>query len=497
MSAFGEYGKYDGLGLAELVREKEVQPIELVEEAISRIEKLNPQLNAVIHTMYDLAREAAAAELPDGPFKGVPFLLKDLLAAYAGEPMSSGSRFHKDYVPDRDSEIVQRYKAAGLVILGKTNLPEYGLLPVTEPELHGTTHNPWDLTRTTGGSSGGSAAAVAAQMVPMAHGGDGGGSIRIPASCCGLFGLKPTHGRNPNSLDFEAWQGLVCEHVLSRSVRDSAAMLDATAGPALGDFTAVAPPPRPFLQEVGADPGKLRIAYTSTPFLGSTVHDDILSGLQETVALCRELGHEMVEAAPQIDGKAFAKAYLTMLCGEFRADIQEAEVLLGRKATIRDYEANTWALGLLGKALSAGDFTRATRQLQRTSRQIGRFIQGYDLLLTPTLALPPVVTGSLMTEGVESMAVNLLGGLNAGGLLKALRFIDTAAEQAYDFCPYTTLFNATGQPAMSVPLVWSQAGLPIGMHFVGHHGGEATLFRLAAQLEEARPWFDRRPPVCA
>lgn len=495
-SGFSDYDKYDGLGLAELVRKKEVKSSELVEEAINRIEKLNPQLNAVIHKMYDLAREAVEGSLPDGPFKGVPFLLKDLLAAYAGVPLRNGSRFYKDYVPDHDSEIVRRYKASGVIILGKTNTPEYGIMPVTEPELFGPTNNPWDLTRTAGGSSGGAAAAVAARMVPLAHGGDGGGSIRIPASCCGVFGLKPTRGRNPSSLDFEIWQGSVCEHVLTRSVRDSAAMLDATAGPSAGAPYYAMPPSRPFLDKVGADPGKLRIAFTSTPFLGHSVDDDCIKGLEATVELCQDLGHEVVEAAPQLSGRAFARAFLTMLCGEVRADIEEAEALLGRKATSKDFETNTWALGLLGRRLSAGVFTKAIRQLQRTSRQIGRFFADYDVLLTPTLSMPPVVTGTLLPQGVEAFVLKLLANLNAGGLLSALGAIDTAADNVYEFVPYTILFNATGQPAMSVPLYWNDAGLPIGMHFVGCYGAEATLFRLAGQLERAKPWFDCSPPIC-
>jgi amidase len=369
-------------------------------------------------------------------------------------------------------------------------------MPVTEPELFGPSHNPWDLARTTGGSSGGSAAAVAARMVPLAHGGDGGGSIRIPASCCGLFGLKPTRGRNPTSFDFEPWQGCVCEHVLTRSARDSAAMLDATGGPSAGAPYYPTPPSRPFLEQVGADPGRLRIAFTSTPFLGRSVDDDCVKGLEATVELCRDLGHEMVEAAPEIDGKAFAKAFLTMLCGEVRADIDEAEEFLGRKATSRDFEANTWVLGLLGKRLSTGACTKAIRQLQSTSRQIGRFFADYDVLLTPTLSMPPVVTGSLLPGGAEALALRVLGSLNAGGILNALGAIDTAADSVYEFVPYTILFNATGQPAMSVPLYWNDAGLPIGMHFVGHCGDEATLFRLAGQLEQAKPWFDRSPPIC-
>ena len=484
MGGFSDYDRYDGLGLAELVRKKEVRPIELVEEAISRIEALNPQLNAVVHKAYDLAREAAEGDLHDGPFTGVPFLLKDLLAACAGVPMRNACRFYADYVPDHDSEIVRRYKAAGVVILGKTNTPEYGLVPVTESQLYGPANNPWDLTRTTGGSSGGSAAAVAARMVPIAHGGDGGGSIRIPASCCGVFGLKPTRGRNPSSTDFEAWQGSVCEHVLTRSVRDSAAMLDATAGPDPGAPYYPAPPSRPFLDEVGAEPRRLRIAFSATPLLGRTVDDDCVRGLEATVELCQDLGHELVEAAPQIEGKVFAKAFLTMLCGEVRADIDEAEALFGRRATSRDFETETWALGLLGGRMSAVTYAKAVRHIQRTSRQVGRFFEDYDVFLTPTLAMPPVVTGTLMPQGVEALALRVLCALNAGRVLDAAGVIDISADKVYEFVPYTILFNTTGQPAMSVPLYSNEAGLPIGMHFVGRYAAEATLFRLAGQKQE-------------
>ena len=496
MSDFGDYDKYDGLGLAELVRKKEVKPSQLVEEAISRIERLNPQLNAVIHKMYELARKAAKETLPEGCFAGVPFLLKDLLVDYAGVPTRRGSRFHKDFVPDHDSEIVKRFKKAGVIVLGKTNTPEYGLVPVTEPELFGPANNPWDLTRTTGGSSGGSAAAVAARVVPMAHGNDGGGSIRIPASCCGLFGLKPTRGRNPLGPDLdEAWYGLACDHILTRSVRDSAAMLDATAGPDVGAPYYARPPSRPFLDEVGADPGKLRIAFTSKPFLPSTVHDHCVKGLEATVRLCRDLGHEMVEAGPQIDGRAFARAFLTMACGETRAEIEEAETLQGRKATSKDFEPATWAVGLLGRQIRAAEFSKAVHLLKRSARQIGPFFEEYDVLLTPTLAMPPVVTGTFQPKGAEAFAMKLLGSLNAGRLINALAGIEALADQVFEFIPFTPLFNATGQPAMSVPLHWNDEGLPIGMHFVGRYGDEATLFRLAGQLEKAHPWSDRIPPI--
>ena len=497
MSGFKEYEEYDGLGLAGLVRSRAVKPGELVEEAISRVEKLNPRINMVVQKMYGQAREAAEGDLPDGPFTGVPSMLKDLRAAYAGVPMRGGSRFYRDYVPDHDSEIVRRLKSSGMVIIGRTNTPEFGLLPVTEPELFGPCCNPWNESRTAGGSSGGSAAAVAARAVPLAHGSDGGGSIRIPASCCGVFGLKPTRGRNPFGPDHgEGWHGLACEHGLTRSVRDSAAMLNATAGPDTGAPYWAVPPSRPFLSEVGEDPGRLRIAFTSSPFLPGDVHEDCVNGLKEAVRLCRDLGHEMEEARPEMDGVSFARAFLTIVYGETRAGIHEAETLVGRKATSRDFEPETWVAGLLGRAFRAADLARSTHVLHRWSRVAGRFFEDYDVLLTPTLAMPPVGIGALKPGGMQIMAMKVLGKLNAGGLINALAGVDKLVNELFRFIPFTPPFNATGQPAMSVPLHWNDEGLPIGMQFVGRYGDEATLFRLAGQLEKARPWADRKPPVC-
>ena len=499
MSGFSDYDKYDGLGLAELVRKKEVAPRELVEEAISRIERLNPELNAVVYKMYDLARRAASEDLPAGPFMGVPFVMKDLLMACAGVPLTSGSRFFKDLVPGHDSELVRRFKAAGVIVVGKANTPEFGLMPVTEPELFGPCSNPWDLTRTPGGSSGGSAAAVAARMVPLAHGSDGGGSIRIPASCCGVFGLKPTRARNPVGPYLgEAWRGLVCDHVLTRSVRDSAAMLDATSGPDVGALYYAPPPVRPFLREVDTDPGKLCIACTSHPLLGGEPDGDCVKGLEATARLCWDLGHDVVEAAPQIDGKAFVRAFMTMVCVETRATIEEGELLLGRRATADDFESGTWLLGLLGRKCPAPEFARSLNLVQRVARQVGSFFRKYDILLTPTLARPPVPVGALQPARSQLAAVEqLLDKLDNGGLIDGLDGIEMLSQHVYDFIPYTPPFNVTGQPAMSVPLYWNQAGLPIGMQFVGRYSDEASLLRLAGQLERAKPWAERVPPVCS
>lgn len=498
MSIKTAYSEHDGLGLAELVKKGEITPLELVEEAIRRIEALNPQLNAVIHKMYDQARSAAQAALPAGPFQGVPFLLKDLLAEYAGEPLRSGSKFFKDYVSGQDSELVKRFKQAGLIVLGKTNTPEFGITPFTEPELFGPTNNPWDLTRTAGGSSGGSAAAVAAGMVPLASGGDGGGSIRLPSSCCGIFGLKPNRGRNPGGIVAGAyWFDSVVDHVLTRSVRDSAAMLDATHGYYPGMPHAAPPPSRPFLEELDQDPGKLRIAYTTTPFMGRSMHPDCIAGLESTVKLLESLGHTLVEDEPIIDQVPVSMAFMTIVISGVSAEIRAGEKLMGKKASASDFEATTWAVDLVARRLPAYKLIDALRLLQKTSQDIAEFLEGYDFLLTPTLSSPPTPTGSLQLQGSERTAIEILGKLNAGWLLEAAKLIETAVEDIYEFLPSTPLNNFSGSPAMSVPLHWNDEGLPIGMHFIAGYAEEAELFRLAGQLEHAQPWFDRRPPISA
>jgi amidase len=476
------------------VHAKKISPLELVEEAISRIETHNPKINAVIYKTYDQARKVAQGKLPDGAFMGVPFLLKDMHATVEGVPTSSGTRMLKDIPQPHDSEIVRRYRAAGVILLGKTNVPEFSILPYTEPKAFGPTNNPWDLTRTTGGSSGGSAAAVAARLVPMAGGADGGGSIRIPSSCCGVFGLKPTRGRTPTGPDVgDIWRGCAQEHVLTRSVRDSAAMLDAIAGPDVGAPYWAASPQRPYLEEVTTEPGRLRVAFTSHPFMGHAVHEDCRKGLDATVRLLEQLGHEVVEAAPQIDREAFAIAFVTMLAAETRDEIDWAAGMAGRKTAYADFETGTSALALLGQAFSAGAYAKALNYLMASARGVGRFFESYDVLLTPTLAQPPFPTGALQPSSAEQLMIGLIGRLKAAWLLDALGVIKPLANKTFDFMPYTPVFNVTGQPAMSVPLHWNAAGLPIGMQFVGRFGDEATLFRLAGQLERAQPWFDRAP----
>jgi amidase len=496
-STFAEYDQFDGLGLADLVRRREVSAHELAVTAIERIEALNPRINAVIHKLYDDALKAAdVPPAADAPFAGVPFLLKDLLSWYAGAPIRSGSRILENFIAPHDSEIVRRYRRAGVIILGKTNTPEFGLTPFTEPELFGPTHNPWDLTRTSGGSSGGSAAAVASGMVPLAGGGDGGGSIRIPASCCGLFGLKPTRGRTPTGpIEGELWQGASVEHVLTRSVRDSAAMLDAIAGSEPGEPYSICPPNRPYLDEVATPPGRLRIAFTDRPLLGDRMDADCSAALRDTVSLLESLGHTLVEASPPLDRDEFLHAFLLMVCGEAAADLVDAEAATGRRASPANVEITTWSLALLGKSYSAGAMSHARRQLERIARSVGRWFDGYefDALVTPTLTTPPFVIGALQPPTHELAAMNVLGRLRAGGVMRAAGALEKAAKRVFDWIACPPLFNVTGQPAMSVPLAWNAAGLPIGIHFAARLGDEATLFRLAGQLEAARPWFSRRP----
>ncbi len=491
--AFKEYGNYDGLGLAELVRKKKVKPGELVEEAITRIETHNPQLNAVVNKLYDRARSMAESKLPDGPFKGVPFLMKDLIATLEGIPTSSGNKLWKNIPATATSELAKRWEASGVIVVGKTNTPEFGLTPYTESDALGPAHNPWDLSRTPGGSSGGSGAAVAARLVPLASGGDGGGSIRIPASACGLFGLKPTRGRTPiGPFIGEAWQGFAIEHVLTRSVRDSAAMLDATQGADVGAPYAI-PEAGPFLKEVGKRTGKLRIAVSTKPLMGKNVHADCVRGVEETAALLQALGHEVVEATPAINGEEFSLSFLTIIAGQMRADIEEIAALTGRKVSIDDFDISTFGVGLFGSILKASDYARASRYLQVVSRDIGRFFQNYDALLTPVLNQPPVKIGALKPTAAEQTQLKFIARTGQTWILKAMGIIKPLAAQTFEFVPWTPVFNVTGQPAMSVPLHWNAEGLPIGMHFVGKWGDEATLFRLAGQLEKARPWFDQAP----
>ncbi|MDO6962338.1 amidase [Rhizobium alvei] len=491
-----DFENHDAMGLADLIRKGEVQAIEVVDAAIARIEKHNPALNAVVTTLFDRAREEATRPLGDGPLAGVPFLLKDLLATLEGVPTSNGNRFWKNVPASADSELVRRLRASGLIMVGKTNTPEFGLTPYTESRTLGPARNPWDLSRSPGGSSGGSAAAVAARMVPAASGGDGGGSIRIPASACGLFGMKPTRARTPlGPLFGEAWNGFAVEHALTRTVRDSALLLDVTHGPDIG-----APYHAPaftgsFLESVGWAPGRLRIAVSCKPMMGKSVDPEVVAAFESTVALLNSLGHEIIETAPEIDREQFSVDFMTVLAAELRADIEETAEAAGTSIRAADFDPQTIGLGMVGKGLSAADYARASRRLFETARRIGHFFETCDVLLTPVLARPPIKVGELAPSASEERLIRIMAAIDGGFILKRLGIVKELAATTYEYMPWTAVFNVTGQPAMSVPLAWSKAGLPIGMQFVGRFGDEATLFSLARQLELAAPWADRKPPL--
>jgi Asp-tRNA(Asn)/Glu-tRNA(Gln) amidotransferase A subunit family amidase len=440
---------------------------------MARAESVNPEINAIVRPMYDEARAAVEAGLPDGPFTGVPMVLKDTGPFYQGVVTSFGSKLFADFVPGHDSEVVARYKRAGMVIMGKTNTSEMGLVAITEPRLFGATRNPWNPAHTPGGSSGGAAAAVAAGILPAAHATDGGGSIRIPAACCGLFGLKPTRGRTP--LGPEAGDrngGFFTQHVVSRSVRDSAALLDATAGPDIGDPYWAPPPPGPFLAEVGKPPGRLRVAKQVTADDGSPVDAQCVEAVEAAAALCAELGHIVEEATPSYDVEALTEASLIIWSANVAAGISGRCKALGRDPRPDDVEAYTWYMAEMGWRCTGAEYVWAIATTHAAGRALGRYFSTYDLMLTPTTATPPVKIGVFDTATEDGESLRLRHG----------RFV-----------PLTALQNATGQPAMSVPLHWTGDGLPVGVHFVGRFGDEATLLRLAAQIEEARPWSDRRP----
>jgi len=482
VSGFADYEQYDALGLADVVRRKAVSPEDLLDAAIERVEARNPAVNAVVMPLYDFGRKAIADGLPDGPFRGVPFLLKDLGGWLAGVRVTRGSRFFADAPKAAaDSEHVRRLKRAGLVIFGRTNSCELGLSLTCEPALFGPTKNPWDTTRISGGSSGGAAAAVGARIVPMAHASDGFGSIRAPASCCGIVGLKPTRSRNTMApYAGEGLGGLSTEHAVTLSVRDSAALLDATRGAGPGDPYVAPGPERPFLAEVGADPGRLRIAFTSVAPNGAPVEADSLRALAEAAKLCADLGHRVEEAEPEVDGAAVVPAFLTLASANTVVNLA-SHPTKGRPPLPGEVENVTYATGQLGEKVTAADYIRATQTAHRLSRQMAAFHATYDLLLTPALAtLPPKL----------------------GWIDMMMGDVHEYWRRVFQFSPFTVCFNLTGQPAIVLPLGRSDAmpertatELTISVQFVARHGDEATLFRLAAQLEKARPWFDRRPPV--
>lgn len=495
MEPFAEYDRYDATGLAELVRSKDVHPRELLESAIRRLKRVNPQINAVVYEAFEQARSEADRDSREGPFAGVPFLVKDLGAACAGLPYTQSSRARQAYVPANDNEIVRRFRRAGLIIFGKTNTPEYGLAPVTEPELHGPARNPWDTERTPCGSSGGSAAAVAAGVVPMAHGNDGGGSIRMPASACGLFGIKPSRGRSTWGPDYvDGWLGLAEQHALTRTVRDSARLLDATHGAPLGATSLTPGPDRPYADEVGTDPGRLRIAFTTGPILDyRPLHADCVEAVEDAASLCEELGHEVTEATPPLDIEELLWAFVTLAGAEAEFQLDEAAKLTGRRVNQPDVELITWIIALIGRKRTSGDLTRALHLARQAGVTVAEFMNQYDVLLSSTLAEPPWPIGGLALEPKDRRMLQIVSRVPVRPVLAQVE--KQLSGEILRPMPNTPLFNMTGQPAMSVPLHWNEAGLPVGVQFVGRYGDEATLFRLASELERARPWKERRPAM--
>jgi amidase len=469
-----EYGNYDGLGLADLIAKKEITPLELLRAVRQRVDALNPKLNALCHLFFDKAEAQISQSLGIGPFRGVPFALKDGGLYLAGTITSAGSRIWKDNIADFDSTLVERYKQAGLVIFGKTNSPELGLTTTTESVLFGQTHNPWSLQRTSGGSSGGAAAVVASRIVPMAHGSDGGGSIRIPASCCGVFGFKPTRGRVPlGPTQFESWNGCTQHHVLTISVRDSAALLDVSVGPELGSPYFSPLPQRPFLKEIGTEAGKLRIALVTATPGGTPLDPECKKAVLEAAKLCENLGHSVEETALPIDFALARGAFFAILQVSLARVLDDAATILGRPVCEQDVEPVTWATMQAGTKVASVTYSRAIATLHQIGLAMAKFQRSYDVILSPTLAKPPV----------------------ALGLMRLSQDVPTWSQEVMEFSPYTALHNVTGQPSMSVPLHWTPDGLPVGVMFSARFGEDATLFRFAAQLERAQPWDKRRPQL--
>lgn len=473
--SFKDYASYDGLGLADLVRRRQVTPLELVDAAIERIERHNPAINAVVYKAYDEARAAARGPLPEGPFTGVPFLVKDLLIQVAGWPRTSGSRFCASIVDTEDSGLMRRYRSSGVITLGKTNLPEFGITGTTEPALFGPCRNPWDTGRSAGGSSGGSAAAVAAGIVPMAHGGDGRGSIRIPASMCGLVGLKVTRDRNPHLPDgYDFAQGYVVEHVMTRTVRDCAAMLDATGVPEPASPYAPPAKARPYMDEIATPPGRLRIAWSSETANGRDIAPEIRAALERTVDLLKSLGHELVERGLGVDQRAFYGAQNAWSGANYAAGMRRLIEQIGREPEEHELEPLTWASLKGGRRPTGEQVMWEQQEMRMLSRGVMALFEDFDVYLTPVMGTVPPPIGYLDPVAVSPRDIGRRNG---------------------EVFPFAAPFNMTGQPSLSLPLQMSDAGLPIGMMFSGRYADEATLLRLAAQLEREAPWAARRPPI--
>ncbi|MCR9194485.1 MAG: amidase [Hyphomonas sp.] len=468
-----DYLTCDATDLAALVKAKEVSAEEVLDAAWDVIEAVNPAVNAVTRDARDIARADIAAGLPDGPFTGVPFVLKDEYLFRDGLPCDFASRMGEGTTSPTTSTLLQRYMDAGLVITGKTNLPEFGASVTTEPVAKGRTNNPWNPEHTAGGSSGGSAAAVAAGMVPMAYGNDGAGSIRIPGSCCGVFGLKPTRGRTPTGPeDGEYWNGLVIQHALTRTVRDSAALLDATEGWEAGSLYPAPPKPRAYLDELGQDTGKLRIGMATTSPIGSVVDPACVVAVEAAAKLLQDMGHTVEEATPDHDAKALGAGILDLMNIHVAFGIDGLAAMHGRTPSLETVERAHLETARRGREMSAQRMLEILELMGSTARRAAPFFEAYDLWLTPTLATPPVKHGQITTN--DSDADRYLNGF-------------------LEFVPFTPLANVTGCPAMTLPLHWTEEGLPVGVHFMSAFGDEGLLFRLAARLEEALRWADKHP----
>jgi amidase len=479
MISLKEYSSHDGLGLAELVAKKEIAPKELLDAALQAIAKVNPRLNAVLQTLPEMAAAEIRDGLGQGPFAGVPFLIKELLLQAKNVRSDMGSKLAQGLVAPQDSELMARFRRAGLMLVGTTQTPELGYNPTTETRLFGPVHNPWDLARSAGGSSGGSGAAVAAGIVPIAHANDGGGSIRIPASCNGLVGLKPTRDRVPTGPDYaDPLCGLAIEFAVTRSVRDAAALLDAVAGPDIGAPGHPVPPTRPFRQEVGTPPGRLRIAWTTTPASGEKIDPECVKAIHRTVSLLEELGHTLIEDRPHYDWEAFLDNIHVIWTSFTTSSVNAIAAGMNRKPGPDNLEAVTLACYEDGKRYTAVDLLNAMAHGNSLSREVGRFFETVDVLVTPTIAQLPAPLGELNQDRKGMTAIEW-------------------TRQVFAYVPFTPLFNSTGQPAISLPLHWSVTGLPVGVQFAGRFGDESTLLRLASQLEQARPWAGKRPPVHA
>jgi amidase len=469
--SFSAYSSYDGLGLAGLVAKKKVKPTELMEAAIARAEAVNPKLNAIIFKDYERARATAKSKPAKGSFGGVPFLLKDIGALAQGLPSRQASRFLPDFARPQDSYLVEKFKAAGLILFGVTNVPEFGLVASTESKMYGPARNPWNLAHSTGGSSGGSAAAVAAGIVPLAHANDGGGSIRIPAGACGLVGLKPTRGRLSYGPDFaDALDGLANDLVVSRTVRDTAAALDAVRGNMPGDPYAEPPGPDSYLEAIKRKPKRLRIAVTLKKLDGNPVHADCAAAVKHAANACEKLGHIVEEAMPTLDQTSLMSAFTAFWGGGLAAGIDTIAKLTRKTPTREMFEGLTWSLYLSGKEVTASEYLRGKALVNSAAREMARFHQTYDVWITPTLGRPPEKNG-------------------------VFDFDNTDLSQSFvpqiDYVPFTAMQNVTGQPAMNIPLYWNKDNLPIGTQFVAPFGDELTLLKLAAQLEKSNPWIGR------